>query len=419
MSLDMEKIMLPNGVRLLLEHIPGMRTASFGIWAKCGSRYEAATENGMSHFIEHMLFKGTENRSTADIAMEFDRLGGSSNAYTTKETTAFYVRTLDTHLDRALDLLTDMFFRSRFDDRDAEPEKSVIFEEIDMYEDTPDDLVIENLSTAVYAGSPLAFPIIGTRGTLTPMRGADLRAFRDAHYTPGNTVVAVSGSFGDDFTARLADAFGSMPRSTAPGFLPAGYRSAFVTVTKPIEQTHLCVGFPGLPWNDPDRYAASLLTGIFGGGMSSRLFQRVREEAGLCYSISAMNDTHADTGYCCIYTGLHADAQQAALGLIRSEIDRLLQDGPTSDELDLAREQNRVGILMAQESNMSRMSNLAASELRLGRLVSADESLARLDAVTLDDLRRAASRMYDLSEVSLSAVGSAAETDMYRAWLGL
>ena len=401
----MELITLKNGLRLALEPVPAVRSASAGIWVANGSRCEASDENGISHFIEHMLFKGTTLRTAGQIASEMDRYGGQVNAFTSKEYTAFYLRTLDRHLTDALEVLCDMFFNSTFLDRDIEIEKTVIYEEIDMYEDSPEDLVCENLAQSVYTGSPLGFPIIGSRETLSPMTGTQLHNYMKRHYVPENIVVAIAGSYSDAAIARITELFESIPVSPAPQVVPAVYTRAESAVAKPIEQNHICLGFPGLCHHDADRYALQVFQSILGGGMSSRLFQRVREDAGLCYSIYSYTSAHADTGMLSIYCGLSRDAQEHAMTLIREEITRLLHDGPTPEELDRTRGQIEANLLMGLESTMTRMNQIGRSALLYGKLIDVDTVIERYDAVTREDVLAIGRRVCDFDRMSTAIVG--------------
>ena len=270
-----EKKTLPNGVRILTEHVPGVRSVSLGIWVGTGSRHESAGENGAAHFIEHMLFKGTRSRTAAQLAEEMDAVGGQINAFTTKECTCFYARVLDTHLARAADILCDMFFHSRFDDADVETERGVILEEIGMYEDNPEDLCAERLAGAVFKGSPLARPILGRKATLDKMDGAWLRAYQRAHYRPDRIVVALAGSFTDADAVELAGRFAGLEARPHTAARAAAYVPGVVVKKKAIEQNHLTLAFPGLSFADPRRFQLQLLSSILGGGMSSRLFQQV------------------------------------------------------------------------------------------------------------------------------------------------
>ena len=408
---------LSNGVRILTEPMPGMRSASLGIWVGAGSRHETAAENGAAHYIEHMVFKGTETRSAADIAQEMDAIGGQVNAYTTKENTCFYVRALDTHLAQAADVLCDMFFHSAFRQEDVDTERGVILEEIGMYADNPEDLCSERLASAIYKGSPLARPILGKQSTLEKMTGETLRAWRDAHYRPDTTVVALAGSFSDtvveDLKARFS-AIAPVPRIKTKS---AAYRSAFTLKKKAIEQNHITLAFPGLPYGNDKRFALQLLSFILGGGMSSRLWQEVREKQGLCYSIYSYGAGHEDTGLFGIYTALGRETERQALESIRSVIDALVQDGVTEQELSRAREQSKASVLMGLESTQSRMSHLGRSTVLTGKVLSPDEIIAAYDAVTREDVLSLARTIFDYKQAGLSAVGRVESEDYYRSFL--
>ncbi|MCF0120293.1 MAG: insulinase family protein, partial [Oscillospiraceae bacterium] len=329
-----EKLTLPNGVRILTEHIPYVRSAALGIWVGSGSRFERASENGASHFIEHMVFKGTATRSASDLAEEMDAVGGQTNAFTTKECTVFYGRALDTHLDRLSDVLTDMFFNSKFDEADVINERGVIFEEIGMYSDAPDDVAAERLFTSCFKGSGLARPILGTKATLNKMTGESLRAYAASHYIPQRVVIALAGSFSDSDVKSLCERFSVMQPGAPLRMTKAEYRPAITVKRKAIEQNHLCLGFPGLKMTDDRRYALGLMSSILGGGMSSRLFQTVRERSGLCYSIYSFSSNYSDAGLFSIYTALNRESEEKALRLIMNELDRICQHGVTPDELD-------------------------------------------------------------------------------------
>ena len=404
----MDIITCRNGVRIVYERVPAVHSASLGIWVANGSRCETARENGVSHFIEHMLFKGTPSRSASDIAAEMDRLGGQFNAYTSKENTTFYFRTLDEQLPAAIDVLADMFFRSLFRERDLSLERTVVFEEIDMVEDTPDELVSDKLAAVAFDGSPLGYPIIGTRETLSAMTGETLHAYMDAHYVPGNVVVSLAGSFDDAVLMQLQRTFEAMPVRSVPAFEPAVYRSGESFTEKQIEQNHICLGFPGVSHRDPQRFESAVFTNILGGGMSSRLFQRVREDAGLCYSIYTYQSVHADTGLFGVYTALTPANMRRAEDLIREVIDGFLQDGPTQEELDRTKGQIRSNLLMGLESTMSRMNRMGQSLLFLGEVPELEETLARYDAVTAEGVTEFARKTCDYGRLSRAVVGKAA-----------
>lgn len=408
---------LDNGVRLLTEPMAEMRSAALGIWVGAGSRHETAGENGAAHFIEHMVFKGTETRSAADIAQEMDAIGGQINAFTTKENTCFYVRALDSHLTQAADVLCDMFFHAAFRQEDVETERGVILEEIGMYADNPEDLCVERLASAVYKGSPLARPILGKPATLKQMTGNTLRAWRDAHYRPDETVVALAGSFSDAVVEELRGRFAAMPSVPRTRVKGAAYQSAITLKKKATEQNHITLAFPGLPYGDERRFALQLLSFILGGGMSSRLWQEVREKRGLCYSVYSYGAGHADTGLFGIYTALGRETEHQALEAILSVVNDLVQDGVTEAELSRAREQSKASVLMGLESTQSRMSHLGRSALLSGGVMNPDEIIAAYDAVTREDVLCLARTVFDPRQAALSAVGRVQNEDYYRNFL--
>ncbi|NLF35092.1 MAG: insulinase family protein [Clostridiales bacterium] len=412
-----EETTLPNGVRLLTEHIPGVRSAALGFWVATGSRHEKASESGAAHFIEHMVFKGTHRRTAAQIAQETDAIGGQINAYTTKEHTCFYARALDIHLEQALDILWDMVFASKFDEADVATERGVILEEIGMYRDSPEDLCAERLFAAVYRGSALARPILGRPATLSAMTGACLRAYQRAHYGGGDLIVTLAGSFDSAVVEALKARLLTLDGGAVPAPRPAVYKSAFTLKKKATEQNHLALAFPGLPYGDGRRFALQLLTTILGGGMSSRLFQEVRERRGLCYSIYAYGAGHAETGLFSIYTALGKETEGEALSTIARVVREFAAHGPTQEELDRAREQSKANVLMGLESTQARMSYLGRSTILTGQVLSPDEIIHAYDAVTRDEVLTLARQMFELSQASLSAVGRVGGEDGYRALL--
>ena len=412
-----ERITLPNGVRLLIQHVPAVRTAAVGVFVGTGSRHERAGEGGAAHFIEHMTFKSTLSRTTDQLAQEIDTVGGQVNAYTTKESTCFYARCLDSHLPRVIDLLCDMLFHSAFLQEEVDTERGVVLEEIGMYRDTPEDLVSERLNAAVYKGSPLARPILGTRKTLENMDGAWLREYRRTHYRPDRVVVSLAGSFTHAHVEQLRSCFACMEPQSAPRPRPAAYRSAITLRRKAIEQNHLILAFPAPSFLDPRRYEMHLLSSILGGGVSSRLFQEVREKRGLCYTVYSYISDHEDTGLLGLYTALNQETEEQALDTMCRVAADLAEHGPRPDELDRAREQAKANILMGLESTQARMSHMGTSELLFGHVSSTDEILERYDAVTAGNLRALAGEIVDFSRASLSAVGRIGDEEGYRAAL--
>lgn len=396
---------LPNGVRILTQEIPGIRTAALGVFVGCGSRHEAAGENGAAHFLEHMAFKSTRRQSTAALARRIDALGGQVNAYTTKESTCFYLRCLDRHLTGAAEMLCDMLLDGAFRPDEVDTERSVILEEIGMYQDAPEDLVSERLTAAVYRGSALARPILGTRRTLEKMDGEWLRAYRRERYLPERIVISLAGKLDPVAVELLKERFAALEPGRPSRLKPARYRPSVTVKRKATEQDHLILAFPALPYTDERRYVQQLLSSILGGGVSSRLFQQVREERGLCYSVYSYIADHEDVGLLGLYAALSPQTRTQALDAVCRVAAELAEHGVTAEELDAAREQAKAGVLMSLESAQARMSHAGVSMLLRGRVRSPEEIIAAYDAVTAQQLRDLAGELIDFENCSLSAVG--------------
>lgn len=413
-----QKITLRNGVRVVAERIDHVRSAAIGVWIGNGSRFESAEQNGISHFIEHMIFKGTEKRTARHIASMMDAMGGQSNAFTTKDCTCYYMKVLDTHLHTAAELLADMFLCSSFADEDIELERGVVLEEIDMYEDTPEDVATEKLFEACYEGTALGRPILGTEETLARMDSKALHDYVRKNYHPEDTVVALSGSFSDADLDYICELFGEMQGSGRNQIEPAHYQPRVVIRSKEIEQNHLCLGFPGLPLLDDKRYAYQLMNAIIGGGMSSRLFQTVRERNGMCYSIYSFPSSHVDTGMFSIYVGLGQEDEAKAAKLICNVLRDFCAEGPTREELSRCREQLKSNLLMGFESTNARMHHLGRYELFTDHVVSSDELVAAYDAVTADQVRALANEVFRFDQASICAVGNTGDEAYYRSLIG-
>ena len=408
-----QTIVLPNGARILTEEIPGVRTAALGFFVGTGSRHEKAAENGAAHFIEHMTFKGTARRDAGALAREMDAIGGQVNAYTTKEMTSYYLRCLDSHLDLGMDLLCDMFFHSRFAQEDVELERGVILEEIGMYEDAPEDLVAERLAAAVYKSAPLGRPILGRASTLARMTGDWLREYRRTHYAPSRIVASLAGSFPQRAVDELAARLSELEPVPAVREKPAVYRPALTVRRKAVEQVNLLLVFPALGYLDPRRYQLQVLSSILGGGVSSRLFQQLREQQGLCYSVYSYIADHAETGLLGIYTALNREQEEAAVAAIRAQVLDLAEHGPAAEELDRAREQAKANVLMGLESVQARMSHMGTSAVLYGAVRTPDEIIAEYDGVTREQLRTLAGEVFQFSQASLSAVGRGVRPEDY------
>ena len=417
MRLDCRTTTLPNGVRFYTEHVPAVSSAALGIWVGTGSREEKASENGAAHFIEHMLFKGTSTHTAREMAQRMDAIGGQMNAFTTKECTCFYGRALNTHLREAADILCSMFFDAKFAEEDVQTERGVILEEIGMYADDPADLVMERMSAAIYKGSSLARPILGKKSTLEKMTGQWLKEYKQSHYTPDRVVVSLAGSFEDAFVEELMERFAAMEQGHLKPSKPAVYHPAMTLKRKATEQNHLLLTFPSISDTDPRRFPMQLLSSILGGGMSSRLFQQVREKNGLCYTVYSYGTSYEDVGLFSIYTALGRAQEPKAIACIRNVLTEFLQNGPTAEELDLVREQSKANVLMGLESTTARMSHLARCLLREGTFLTPDNIIDAYDAVTREQVLQLARETFDFDHVSFSAVGRVADTETYQKLL--
>ncbi|KIL50520.1 zinc protease [Jeotgalibacillus alimentarius] len=384
-----------NGLRIVYEHIPTVRSAAVGIWIGTGSRDENTENNGISHFIEHMLFKGTKERSARKIAEEFDRIGGHVNAFTSKEYTCFYAKVLDNHAKHALDVLSDMFFNSVYDPEELEKEKNVVLEEIKMYEDTPDDIVHDLLGEAVYGKHPLGYPILGTESTLKSFTSDDLKKYVYEMYRPEDVVISAAGNIGPEFIKEIESLFGDYTSSTEDKKdhdLPE-FHYTHLSRRKETEQAHLCLGFDGLPIGHEDTYSLIVLNNVLGGSMSSRLFQDVREDKGLAYSVFSYHSAHRDSGLLTIYAGTGAEQLDALYDTIQSTLLKLKADGLTADELDSSKEQLKGNLVLGLESTNARMSRNGKNELMLGRHRSMDELIEKIDLVSESSVKNVADRI--------------------------
>lgn len=402
---------LPNGLRVVMEAIPFVRSVSFGIWVRNGSRNENIQTNGISHFIEHMMFKGTQKRTARDIADTMDSVGGQLNAFTSKEYTCYFARTLDTHFDVALDVLTDMFFHSRFDASEIQKERNVILEEISMYEDTPEDLVVDLLQYQTFLKNPLGLNILGTPDTIGAFEREDFIKYFQSNYRPQNTVIAIAGNIDEaEILEKISVAFGNFQGPNQVGDdSRAAYTPGFSAREKDIEQVHLCMGFPGIPTGLDESYALAAVNTIFGGGMSSRLFQKIREEHGLVYSVYSYNSSYWDTGVFIIYAALNPAHIYDVLRLIVDEVKRMFTDKITKDQLSRAREQLKSNFLLSLENAANRMNSIGRTMLMLNKIVTPDELIAKIDAVDLDAFYGVCDKIFQLDQMSISLVGKQVE----------
>ncbi|MED4917228.1 pitrilysin family protein [Geobacillus thermodenitrificans] len=384
-----------NGVRIVLEQIPTVRSVAIGVWIGTGSRNETEQNNGISHFLEHMFFKGTTTRTARDIAEAFDSIGGQVNAFTSKEYTCYYAKVLDEHAPLALEMLADMFFHSTFVEDELQKERNVVLEEIKMYEDTPDDIVHDLLGKACYANHPLGYPILGTEETLRTFTGDTLRQYMADYYTPDRVVVSVAGNVDERFIGEIERYFGSFTAANKPA---SPGKPSFVPQKlarkKDTEQAHVCIGFNGLPIGHPDAYPLLILNNILGGSMSSRLFQEVREQRGLAYSVFSYHSAYQDSGLLAIYAGTGSGQLDILFETIQRTLCHLKEDGITEKELHNSKEQMKGSLMLGLESTNSRMSRNGKNELLLGRHRSLDEIIEEIESVTVEKVNELARTVF-------------------------
>ncbi|WP_018922504.1 M16 family metallopeptidase [Salsuginibacillus kocurii] len=399
-----ERDQLPNGLRIVTEHMPHVRSVSIGIWIGTGSRYENAAENGISHFLEHMLFKGTENRTAAEIAEAFDQIGGHVNAFTSKEYTCFYAKVLDEHASRAIDILADMFFSSTFQEEEVEREKSVVLEEIKMVDDTPDDIVHDYLGEASYHNHPIGRPILGTEDTLEQFDRNTLQEYMDKHYSAENVVISLAGNVTESIREETKARFAEVPaKKEQRALTPPRFYQDKRTYQKRTEQAHLCLGFPGLEIGSDRMYTMILLNNYIGGSMSSKLFQEIREKRGLAYAVFSYHSAFQDTGMFTIYAGTAEDQLDELFEATISTLTEVKQQGITSKDLENGKEQLKGNIMLSLESTNSRMSRNGKNELMLGHHRSLDDVLALIQEVSVADLSEVAKATFS-NDYSLSLI---------------
>jgi predicted Zn-dependent peptidase len=408
------RTVLSGGLRVITEAIPTMRSVAFGIWVGVGSRDETPALAGASHYLEHLLFKGTERRDAMQIAAAMDAVGGEMNAFTAKEYTCYYARVLDTDLPLAVDVVSDMVTASLIAKTDVESERGVILEEIAMHDDDPGDAVHDTFSRAVFGDAPLGRPVIGTVDSISAMTRAAIARYYRGRYRPTSTVVAAAGNVDHVKLVRLIrkafDAAGLLDEESAQPEAPRGSGRApqFVpsvsVVTRPTEQANVIVGTRGISRNDDRRFALGVLNSALGGGMSSRLFQEVREKRGLAYSVYSYSSQYADTGLFGVYAGCHPERVGEVLTICREEVAKVAEHGISDEELARGKGQLRGSLVLGLEDTSSRMSRLGKSELVQGELLGVDEVLGHIEAVTLDDVRAVASDVL-AGPMALAAVG--------------
>ncbi len=397
---------LPSGLTIVTERMDRVETVSFGAYVASGTRNEAAEENGVSHFLEHMAFKGTERRSAAAIAEEIEAVGGHINAYTAREQTAFYVKLLKEDLALGVDLIGDILSHSTFDPDELERERGVILQEIGQANDTPDDIIFDHFQEAAFPGQPMGRPVLGTEARIRTMKRDTLMGYMRRHYGTTNTVVAAAGNLHHRQVVELVERhFADLPRETVAPASPGTYQGGEFRESRELDQVHVLLGFPSVGYADPDYYPVMLLSTLLGGGMSSRLFQEVREKRGLVYSVYSFTAPYMDGGLFGIYAGT-GESEVAELMPVTLDELRKVQAEVTEAELARARAQVKASLLMSLESTGSRCEQIARQMQVFGRVVPTAETVGRIEAVTTADVVRAAGRVFRAAP-TLAALGPA------------
>ena len=412
---------LPNGLRILTERMPHVRSVSIGVWLARGSRHEPQARSGIAHFVEHMLFKGTATRSAEDIAQTIDSIGGQMDAFTAKEYASYYIKVLDEHLPLAVDVLSDIVMRPAFSREDIEREKKVVLEEIKMVEDTPDDLVHELFTEAFWQGHPLGRPILGTRETVESLTQESLRDYFGTSYSAPNLIVAAVGNIDHERVRDLVmRAFEGLPAVNHPlADAPPQVVPSILIRNKELEQSHVCLGTSGYQQDHADRYSSYVLNTVLGGSMSSRLFQNVREKRGLAYAVFSGLSAYRDTGSMTIYAGCANDAVGELIDVVIGELRRMKDEPLPAVELQRAKDHLKGSLMLNLESTSSRMSHLARQEIYFDRQFSLDETLEGVERVTPDDIQRVARDLFADGALAATVLGSVNGLQLPRERLSL
>jgi len=402
-----QKTLLPNGIRIVSEAIPYVKSVSVGIWIGTGSRNEEITNHGISHFIEHLMFKGTENRTAKDIAETVDAVGGQLNAFTAKEYTCYYIKVLDNHLDLALDVLSDMLLASKFDPADVNREREVVLEEVKMYEDSPDELVHDLYLDNVWPQHPLGRNILGSAESIAKFDRGLLTDYYHDFYTPDNIVVAAAGNLTHEALEELAIKYFGAMQGTKRKMVTSSplLTSARALHQKDTEQIHLCLGTESVPQDSPSIYVAHILNNILGGGISSRLFQSIREERGLAYSIYSYQSNYRDCGLLTVYAGTRPGNVNQVVELIFQNISELRASGISSAELHKTKEQLKGNLLLGLESSSSRMSRIGKLEITQGKYTSLDDIVTKIEHVSEGDLNQMMNTRFSTDQLCFTALG--------------
>lgn len=402
-----KKTVLPSGIEVVTEYMPQVRSVAIGLWIGVGSRDEVEPINGMSHFIEHLLFKGTKTRSARDISEAFDTLGGELNAFTAKEYTCYYTRLLDEHVDTGIEILADMVQNPRFDKDDVLSEKKVILEEINLHEDSPDERIHDLFSSSLWTIHPLGKPILGHVETVGNFTLDDVVRFYKQEYIPNNLIVAAAGNIDHDKMVDLIKGhfkITSGERTVRKQFIPHIEKKIDV-YTKATEQAHICLGTEAISSRDDRRFVLSIMDNILGGGMSSRLFQEIREKRGLAYSTYSYHSLYTETGFITTYVGTAPENTERVVRLIQEQIDDLVNDGITDQEVYRAKEHLKGQLVLGLESTGRRMTRLGKLEITRGEILSLDELVERIDAVTRDSVTDLARELFKPEKMVLTVIG--------------
>ncbi|MDQ1712928.1 MAG: hypothetical protein QOE45_2378 [Frankiaceae bacterium] len=417
------RTVLPGGLRVVTESMPTVRSVAFGIWVGVGSRDEAPGLAGSSHFLEHLLFKGTKRRNALEIAAVMDAVGGEMNAFTAKEYTCYYARVLDTDLPLAVDVVSDMVTSSLITTDDFESERGVILEEIAMHDDAPDDIVHDAFAKAIFGDHPLGRPVLGTVGSIEAVSRGSVNGYYRRRYRPSQMVVAVAGNLDHNRVVRLVrkafadvlDDTSAAPAAPRAGTRPPSLLGGVQVTRRPTEQANLVLGTGGLSRSDERRFALGVLNNALGGGMSSRLFQEVRERRGLAYSVYSYHSQYADTGLFGVYAGCAPSRVNEVLSLCREQLDAVAMKGITAEEIARGKGQLKGSLVLGLEDTGSRMSRLGKGELVYGEQLTVDEVIARIDAVTPDDVQSVATDVLADSTLGLAVIGPFDDVDFSAA----
>jgi predicted Zn-dependent peptidase len=402
-----QKTVLENGIRVITEEIPYLKSVSLGVWVATGSRDEDPRENGISHFIEHLLFKGTERRTAFDIAKEIDSVGGTLNAFTGREYTCFYAKVIDKNLPLAIDLLSDIFLHSLMDAKDVEKERMVILQEIKMVEDTPDDYVHDLFNGACWGNHPLGFPIFGTSKLVESFTRDQIQQFLRENFQPNRIIICAAGNVEhSEAVERIGKTFGQLPNSNKTGdrVKPDSISTTNVW-NRELEQVHFCLGTKGLPYNHSLRFTSFILNTILGGGMSSRLFQEIRENRGLAYSVYSYLPAYIDTGLVVVYAGTNKSSFQETIGLILKEFNRLKTEPFKNGEIETAKQQLKGNLLLSLESSETLMTRLAKNEIYFQSYLPVEKILKGIDDVDEETVRSLARQLFDEQYFCLTVLG--------------